>query len=120
MSERLIYHCTTPQAWEEARRSGQYVHPSLQEEGFIHLSQADQLSGVVARYYADRDDMILLVLDADEAAQALDLRWEATKKPKPDGTPDVYPHIYGAIPAALVRRTLLLVRRKDGSIVLDG
>ena len=120
MSETLIYHCTTPRAWEEARRSGQYVHPSLEAEGFIHLSQADQLDGVVARYYADRDDMILLVLDAEDAAQALDLRWEVAKNPKSDGTPDVYPHIYGPIPTDLVRRTLPLVRREDGSIVLDG
>jgi uncharacterized protein (DUF952 family) len=120
MSQALIYHCTTPQAWAEAQQSGQYVHPSLQAEGFIHLSQAEQLAGVVARYYADRDDMILLVLDAEEVGQALDLRWEAAKAPRPDGTPDVYPHIYEPIPVGLVQRTLPLLRREDGSIVRDG
>jgi len=117
---QVIYHCTTPQAWEDAQAVGQYRHPSLDAEGFIHLSQAEQLSGVVARYYADRDDMILLVLDVQAVTAALDLRWEAAKAPKTDGTPDIYPHIYGAIPVGLVQRTLPLLRREDGSIVLDA
>lgn len=116
-AERTIYHCTTHQAWAEAQAKGAYSHPSLEAEGFIHCSLADQIEGVVQRYYSGKPDMILLVIDSAQVADTL--KWEAAKRPKADGTPDVYPHIYSTIPLSAVQRVTTLVEHADGSVSFE-
>ena len=39
----IIYHIATKKDWEQAVRDGNYVHPSLREEGFIHCSLDQQV-----------------------------------------------------------------------------
>ena len=96
-----IFHvCTRAQA-DAALASGEYRAPSLESEGFIHMSQAHQVQGVVDRYYAGQAGLVLLVV-APERLRA-PLRWE------PPGTlrvaagaklPDaalLFPHLYGPL-----------------------
>ncbi|WP_345366078.1 DUF952 domain-containing protein [Actinoallomurus liliacearum] len=92
-----IFHIAERTQWEAARDSG---HPyavstrgrTLAEEGFIHASRdEDQVRGVRRAFYADLDDLVLLVIDP----AGLDVRHE------PVGD-DVFPHIYGPIPPEAV------------------
>ena len=52
-----IFHIATLADWTDAQQSGAYttstVGVTLEEEGFLHASRADQWEGVRARYYAD-------------------------------------------------------------------
>ena len=65
----MIYHAALPADWEAAQRTGMYTTSTrgrtLDEEGFIHASYEWQVEGVVNRYYADVDELVLLVIDRD-------------------------------------------------------
>jgi len=49
-----IYHITSRSAWIDATRSGVYIAPSLQAEGFIHCSTATQILPVARQFYTVR------------------------------------------------------------------
>ena len=63
----VIYHAALPADWADgaALRDVHDVHPRpiLAEEGFIHASYERQIDGVANRYYADVDELVLLVID---------------------------------------------------------
>jgi tRNA (cmo5U34)-methyltransferase len=65
-------------------------------DGFVHLCTRAQLAGVLERYYAGRDDVLVLTLDARALG---DVRWE----PGAGADPGPFPHLYGPVPAAAVR-----------------
>ena len=44
-----IFHITTPELIEKARKTGRYSHPTLESEGFIHASFEDQVQGTLGR-----------------------------------------------------------------------
>ena len=79
-----------------ARRSGVYRCASLDEEGFIHCCEQDQLAGVVERYYADADGLTLLVVD--RGALGAEVRHESAP-----GGGERFPHVYGPIALSAVR-----------------
>ena len=100
----LIYHLATRADWERAQREGAYTTSTrgvtLEEEGFIHCSRADQWEGVRGRYYADVDEPLVL-LEIDTAQ--LDVPWVD----EPVGI-ETYPHVYGPLkPDAVVAATPL-------------
>jgi uncharacterized protein (DUF952 family) len=83
----MLFHITTRDAWQHAIAIGHYAPPSLEREGFIHLSTEDQWRGVRERFYRDASDLVLLVIDRERVD---DVRFEAA-----DG--DVFPHLYRAL-----------------------
>jgi uncharacterized protein (DUF952 family) len=91
---RRIYHLTTLEAWEKAAGKP-YRADSLDSEGFIHCSNADQVARSANRFYVGAADLLVLNLDADRLGAAL--RDEAASNG------EVFPHVYGPIePDALV------------------
>lgn len=99
-----LFHIATRSDWDEAVRTGAYttstVGVTLEQEGFLHASRADQVDGVHQRYYADLDEPLVL-LRIDPAL--LDVPW----REDPVGD-DTYPHIYGPLnPSAVVEVTPL-------------
>ena len=97
-----IFHIATASDWEAAQASGAYTTSTrgvtLEEEGYIHASRADQWEGVRAAYYADvTEPLVLLEIDTD----LLDAR-VVEELPAP-GMTETFPHVYGAIsPLAVV------------------
>jgi uncharacterized protein (DUF952 family) len=85
----LIYHVVLPEYWEERKNNSLFEAESLGPEGFIHCSYADQLDGVIERYYAEAGKIVILSIDADKLTSTL------VSEPSTDGEP--YPHIYGPI-----------------------
>ena len=83
-----ICHITTTAAWQNARTAGVYRADSLESEGFIHCSTPQQVLDTANRYYAGREDLLLLWIDPQRLAA--DLRWEAAHGER-------YPHLYGAL-----------------------
>lgn len=100
-----ILHAALPAEWTAARERGSYAVSSrgrtLTDEGFIHASTASQLPGVLAAYYADITEIVLLVLDVDAlAAAGSPVRWDDVP-----GAPAPFPHIYGPVPTTVAGRT---------------
>jgi uncharacterized protein (DUF952 family) len=98
-----IFHVTRASEWHDAVAAGEYRlstrGASLDEVGFIHASSREQLPVVARALYAGEDaDLVVLVMDegALEAA-GLPVRRED------GGDGELYPHVYGAIPTALVQ-----------------
>jgi len=92
----VLHHVLTPADWERAKAGGR-LEPTF-AEGFVHCSSAEQLPGIVARFYADVPG--LLVLDIDESRLGAALRWEPAAHP--DGSPTSadeprFPHVHGAV-----------------------
>src|SRR6185437_8584898 len=89
----VLFHLTTKEAWQRAVAIGDYLAPSLEDEGFIHLSTEDQWPGVRARFFADAIDLVLLVIDASRLRH--EIRYELA-----DG--ERYPHLYGPLDVSAV------------------
>ena len=110
-----LLHLTERAAWQEAQQSGEYRMSTrgvtLAEEGFIHCSLRHQLRGVAESFYADADDLVVLVVDS--ARLAAPLRFEA-----PEPGAEEFPHIYGPLPVSAVVDVVAVTRDGDGRFVL--
>ena len=104
MTQMRIFHIATAADWEQAQVTGAYATSTrgrtLEEEGFLHASRAEQVEGVRAAYYADVDEpLVLLTIETD----LLDVPW----REDPVGD-DTFPHVYGPLsPHAVVEVTAL-------------
>jgi uncharacterized protein (DUF952 family) len=85
----FIYHIVLPETWEHFKGRPSYRAESLDTEGFIHCSYANQLEGVISRYYASAERLLVLKLDTEK------LRSKLVEEPSTNG--EIYPHIYGRI-----------------------
>ena len=97
---RRIYHLALLREWEEAMASGSYTTStlgvSLEQEGFIHASREDQWEGVRARFYADVEEpLVLLVIDTE-------LLGSPVVEEVPDGARESFPHVYGPVEVSSV------------------
>lgn len=85
-----IHHLALRAEWDDAVAAGgpyrrSTIGRSLDEEGFIHCSFAEQVDQTAALYYAGRDDVLLLTIETDRLAA--EVRVEGG-----------FPHIYGELP----------------------
>lgn len=89
MTFSMIYHITTRADWERQADRDEYEADSLQAEGFIHLSTAAQVPGVLERYYSNVPDLLMLHVDPNKLTH--DLRYEAATND------EHFPHLYGPL-----------------------
>ena len=101
-----IFHIAERVFWDAAQMSGAYRVPTLDSEGFIHLSTADQYVHTANRYYRGRHDLVLL--EVDEAALH-DLRYERSTND------ELFPHLYGTLPVEAVVRVHLFAPDSEGT-----
>ena len=86
---RRIYHIAPAEDWERQAGSGEYRHPSLDSEGFIHCSEEQQVERTLKKFFGGRNGLVLLTIETGSLAP--ELRYE-------EGEPGVlYPHIYGVL-----------------------
>jgi glutathione S-transferase len=98
-----LFHVALATDWEAAQASGDYrvstLGRSLEEEGFLHASYSHQWRGVLAAYYADVEDpLVLLEVDPDR----LDVPVVVEPPPGARPDPEEFPHVYGPLPVAAV------------------
>lgn len=102
-----IYHMCRRAEWRAAAAEGVYRGSSQDvADGFIHFSTADQLRASAAKHRAGQRDLVLLTVDARVLGQAL--RWE------PARGGELFPHLYGPLPVAVVTRVDKLPLGSDG------
>jgi len=90
----IIYHIVLPEVWEKFKNEKFYEAESLQAEGFIHCSFAEQIETVLNRYYKDTEKVLLLEIETEK------LTSELINEPSTGG--EIYPHIYGKINAGAI------------------
>ena len=99
-----VFHIADRQQWSEAEAADEYrwstLGVDLDEEGFIHTSLDHQVAGVAAQFYAGYPHpLVLLEIDvASCVAGGVECRMED------GGAGELFPHLYGALRPAWVRR----------------
>ncbi|MEO6541332.1 MAG: DUF952 domain-containing protein [Ferruginibacter sp.] len=86
----MIYHIVNEENWQKAVQQGFYEASSLAAEGFIHTSKAEQVPGVLERYYKGQKDLLLLHID--ETKLTAPLQYELAPSVN-----EMFPHIYGPL-----------------------
>jgi uncharacterized protein (DUF952 family) len=103
MSEepRLIYKIMSAAEWNAAQEAGIYQGSADDaRDGFIHFSTVEQVEGTRAKYFAGSGSLVLLEVDGASLGAAL--RYE----PARGGA--LFPHLYGVLPLASVRKVTSL------------
>lgn len=112
-----IYHIAFETDWALAAQTGEYRFSTrgktLDEQGFIHASDAHQVAGVANALY--RQDDGLVVLEIDLAKLRPEVRYEGV----PDSD-EQFPHIYGPLNVDAVVAILPLTRGPDGSFAFPS
>src|SRR5260221_8924358 len=107
----FIYHIATASDWAQARADGEYSTSTrgrtLEEQGFIRGSTADQVAPVATMIYKGMPDLLVLVIDADRVRP--EIRFEQVP-----GWDEPFPHIYGPLNADAVVETRRLEPGLDG------
>lgn len=86
-----MLHIISRDEWSLVRELGlPYRQPGFEQSGFTHLSTRSLVLTAAARFYADRDDLVLLVIDPRRLSA--EVRWEAGVAPDHDKR---FPHLYG-------------------------
>ena len=83
--------------WAEAEASGRYEADSLATEGFIHCSLDIQVARVANAAFRGRDGLV--VLHIDERLLGANVKYENL-----EGGDELFPHIYGPLPATAVTK----------------
>ena len=89
MNFKHIYKICTSAEWSRAKKNGIFTGSKKDIlDGFIHLSNKNQLSGTFKKYYLNQKDLILLKINA------LNLR-SLVYEQSSDG--NIFPHLYEAL-----------------------
>jgi uncharacterized protein (DUF952 family) len=106
----LIFKIAPRAEWEAC--SGDY-HGSAHDkaDGFLHFSTLAQLPETLRRYYAGRDDLILVAVDAGALGAAL--KWEYSQSRGED-----FPHLYAALSCDAMKWARAIPKDTMGNFVL--
>jgi len=90
-----VYHLALASDWAAAQAAGDYRISTrgltLEQQGFIHASREDQWRGVLARFYADvTEPLVLLVIDPVRLSSELRVEYVAEAG-------EEFPHLYGPL-----------------------
>ena len=84
-----LYHAASQADWD-SRSASHYQPSAFADEGFVHLSSAEQMVGTLHKHYPGRTDLMVLTVDATKVEA--NLVWEDLY-----GSGTEFPHIYGPI-----------------------
>jgi uncharacterized protein (DUF952 family) len=101
---RVVYHIVRRADWDQA--TDPYRAASLDTEGFIHCSNADQVARVANLFYAAAADLVVLCVAADQLSAPL--------RDEDPGVGERFPHVYGPIDRVAVVHVVPLQRGPDG------
>jgi uncharacterized protein (DUF952 family) len=109
----VVYKIVATDEWRGAEAAGVFAGASVDRaDGFIHFSTAEQAPETAAKWFAGRNDLTLVALDA--AALGGDLKWE----PSRGGA--LFPHLYAPLPMSAVLWSRPLPLGSDGRHVFGS
>lgn len=107
-----LLHITSRSSWSD-QQATEYRDPSLEAEGFIHCSTAEQVLTPANERFANRDDLVLLVIDPERVPA--EIVFEDSY-----GSGTEFPHIYGPIPLDAVSAVVDFPCQSDGTFTLPA
>jgi uncharacterized protein (DUF952 family) len=102
----LIYHITERVSWQEAQARGEYRAPSLDTQGFIHLSTREQVAKVANAIYKGQEGLVVLVVLVEKLQAELRFEPPDTKVPAAHYEGELFPHLYGVLNIDAVREVI--------------
>ncbi len=116
MSAERVFHLALREDWDDALAGGAYLQStlgrSLEDEGFIHCSFADQVQGIADLVYRGRDDVVLLAIDLSRVR--VEVRVENV-----EGAQQSFPHLYGPLPVDAVTQSIDVPLSPDGRLLVE-
>ena len=109
-SPRELLHLCTAEEWDAAKAAGERRPPSLDQQGFVHLSAPEQVHLPATRLYAGRRDMVVVHLDPTKLVDPV--QWEPGVPTDPEAM--TFPHLYGPLPVAAVTSVTPYLPGEDG------
>ncbi len=106
----MILHIVAESSWVHAKSIGEYRHPSLDREGFIHFSKPDQVVRVANFNFKGQTGLVLLIVD--------DQKLRAQIKYEGENPKDLFPHLYGTLNIDAVVGTVSFPPNSDGTFSL--
>ena len=86
----LVFKIVAAEVWRAAEAAGVFRGADVDRaDGYIHLSTTEQAPETAAKWFAGRDDLTLVAVDAE--ALGADLRWESSR----GGA--LFPHLYAPL-----------------------
>src|SRR4051794_24496692 len=111
MGVTTIYKICAAAEWQDAERAGVFRGSAVDlRDGYIHFSTAGQVAETAAKHFAAQRDLVLVAVDAADLGGRL--KWE----PSRGGA--LFPHLYGTLDVAAVRRVEPLRLGPDGRHVI--
>ena len=109
MTSQTIYKICPAEEWAAAVRTGTFAGSAVDlADGFIHFSTGAQAVETARRHFAGQDGLVLVTVDA--GALGPELKWE------PSRGGDLFPHLYGALPASAARSVSPLPLTDEGHV----
>ncbi|RTQ48218.1 DUF952 domain-containing protein [Hymenobacter gummosus] len=109
-----LYRIAEPADWQQAQQTGFFASADLPAEGFIHLSERQQVVETANRYYRGRAGLLLLVLDEAlivAAGVRVEREWVPARQQH-------FAHAFGPVPAAAVVQVLDFMPTGEGNFEL--
>ncbi|WP_412545336.1 DUF952 domain-containing protein [Maricaulis sp. MIT060901] len=113
MTDKIAYRLATPERWAEVMAAGVFEgDPHDIADGFIHLSAASQVEGTLLKHYNQHERLVLAEIGLEGLGDTV--KWEVSRGG------ELFPHIYGTIPASAVRGVRLIGRNEEGGWIMPN
>jgi uncharacterized protein (DUF952 family) len=106
-ADATVFHLVSQPVWERYGNASMYVPESYDQDGFIHCTKGEANLIAVGNAFYKEDQRPFLALKIDLQRVAAPVRY--------DDESQIYPHIYGPLPADAVIGVSRVVRSADGS-----
>jgi uncharacterized protein (DUF952 family) len=107
----LLVHLCGADEWSDTQRRGEIRPDAAVGAEFIHLSAPGQVHLPANRLFRGRRDLVLLHIDP--ALLDSPVRWEPGVPTDPEAM--LFPHLYGPLPVAAVKRITAYLPGSDGT-----
>lgn len=105
----VILHITKREQWEQAKPAKIYYSPTLETEGFIHCSTAQQIIQTANLFFVNQKNLVILCIQAEKVKP--EIRYEAVEN-------NYFPHIYGPLNLDAVVQVIDFEPQENGKFAL--
>ncbi len=108
---QVLYHIVDSTTWIAQKDAQSYEASSRASEGFVHLSNREQILKTANAFFKGQKNLLLLELFIPDSD--ILLKWESVVNPK--GVLEPFPHYYGKLAKEFIRQIYLLLPETDGT-----
>ena len=106
MNLEFIFKIVDKEEWQKAKLIGTFIGSDKdKKDGYIHFSEEDQVQETLKKYYQNRENLILLKVNAFKLEHLL---WEQASNG------DMYPHLYSPLDIKNVESEHELILDEEG------